>query len=1406
MPQTPQDNTPNANGGGLTFSVSPALPGGLELQPFTGNFVGTPFVGSDFALYTITATNSLGSTSTEIAIAIDAPPPPKNVVYPTSPALLANNANAGSITPTFDGMAAGFLIKQGSDKLPAGMSFDQQTGTISGTPSELKGPSLLAVDAFGFDAVQLASAGGAADDTGYYVFEVMASGASAPTPFFYEQDPLELEVGETALDLPLLGLATYALTTDSDVLPDGLSLNPVTGAIEGVPSAATEPVLLAIEATLNGGGTRRALLPVVVSAPAAPRELAYANNPITYANNVPIQPNVPSVEGQNLSFAVDPALPSGLSLDANTGAISGTPTSTIADTVFTVTATNSAGSTSTGLLLSVVFQSQASAPSALSYADGDYALNVAIAPNVPSVQGDVETWSINPALPAGLSIDSGTGAISGTPTATQAATTHTVTASGPAGTTSASLQIAVALQQPSGVLYPENPALYTQNLAVSANVPSVVGPVDNWVAFPPLPAGLDLDPLTGAITGTPTGIQAATDHTVFAQNAAGNGTALVRITVLDPVPPTAEFDATPTVGEAPLSVQFSDLSTGAVTSHDWDFGDGGNSTLANPLYIYETPGIYDVSLTVSGPFGTDALTKSSFIVVSSGGPLSNLDYPSSTFAVERELEPVFPTFQGLANAFALTPESDPLPEGMSLDPVSGALSGQPQSLTSTPLSVTIEASNGAETTSVTLSVEVGLGGARAAWVANNCEGTISQYGFDPNSGQLLPRGHVFAPSPFELELLRDNSYLLASNNLDDSISVFAVDPIDGDLSEVAGSPFALPGAGNEVPQDVQASTDGAYVYVAAGTGDMLYGYSIDSATGALTQLPSSPFGPYDGAGSLDVARLAGADFLFLLARDSTAAPVVSFAINPDGSLTEVSALTAGTGPEELAFDREGSTLYVVNNGSNDISAYTVATDGSLTELTNSPFAAPSGSMGARALYVSDTAAGDRFLYAAFDDTSIGQWTVEANGDLTQLLPPSVSTGAAAVDVVLDPTGSYAYISNFGDQSLSVFAASTQGGEEGSLQTVPGLPAVRVQECPSSVAFLADQGPASITVDAVYAANFGSNDVNQFAASSFDGSLLPLFPSGVSGGAGSNWIETDLDGAFAYLVSASDASATLRTYSSDSEGALTAIQDVAQGTGAITAHVRPGGGVLQLVQLAEELIYTYPIGADGLLGSSIDTEDIGGIARQGVWDPTGLNFYVTNELDSTLSQFEADVTTGALTPLSPATLATNTGVRALAMHPTGLYLYASSIGSAGSAGDELASFSLDLATGALTQHSASPITAVDTDPVHLAVHPAGRLLFVATRADTIQAYGINTNPSDATEDGSIIPFPVTTAISGTPRFLKFSPQGDLLYVGLEDSSAQVLTYAVDADAVTLTLVDSDATGDTTSSVALRAVVE
>ena len=53
-----------------------------------------------------------------------------------------------------------------------------------------------------------------------------------------------------------------------------------------------------------------------------------------------------------------------------------------------------------------------------------------------------------------------------------------------------------------------------------------------------------------------------------------------------PVAPVANFTGTPTTGDSPLAVQFSDDSTGSITSYSWDFGDSGTSTLQNPAHTY----------------------------------------------------------------------------------------------------------------------------------------------------------------------------------------------------------------------------------------------------------------------------------------------------------------------------------------------------------------------------------------------------------------------------------------------------------------------------------------------------------------------------------------------------------------------------------------------------------------------------------------------------------------------------------------------------------------------------------------------------------------------------------------------------------------------------------------------------
>jgi PKD repeat protein len=86
------------------------------------------------------------------------------------------------------------------------------------------------------------------------------------------------------------------------------------------------------------------------------------------------------------------------------------------------------------------------------------------------------------------------------------------------------------------------------------------------------------------------------------------------ITVTGPRP-TAYFEGTPTSGDAPLEVAFSDLSTGDVSSRSWTFGDGAKSSAQNPSHTYSASGIYTVALTVSGPGGKNTATGVGYITV-----------------------------------------------------------------------------------------------------------------------------------------------------------------------------------------------------------------------------------------------------------------------------------------------------------------------------------------------------------------------------------------------------------------------------------------------------------------------------------------------------------------------------------------------------------------------------------------------------------------------------------------------------------------------------------------------------------------------------------------------------------------------------------------------------------------------
>ncbi|MEM1320161.1 MAG: PKD domain-containing protein [Bacteroidota bacterium] len=113
-----------------------------------------------------------------------------------------------------------------------------------------------------------------------------------------------------------------------------------------------------------------------------------------------------------------------------------------------------------------------------------------------------------------------------------------------------------------------------------------------------------------------------------ATNECGSMMSTQMITII--TPPTGGFSANVQSGCAPLTVQFSDQSSANTTAWSWSFpgGSPATSTDQNPLVIYDTPGTYNVTLTVSNAAGTDEVVQNGFIVVES---VPTADFSSMNF-------------------------------------------------------------------------------------------------------------------------------------------------------------------------------------------------------------------------------------------------------------------------------------------------------------------------------------------------------------------------------------------------------------------------------------------------------------------------------------------------------------------------------------------------------------------------------------------------------------------------------------------------------------------------------------------------------------------------------------------------------------------------------------------------------
>jgi len=95
-------------------------------------------------------------------------------------------------------------------------------------------------------------------------------------------------------------------------------------------------------------------------------------------------------------------------------------------------------------------------------------------------------------------------------------------------------------------------------------------------------------------------------------------------------PPVASFTAAPTVGQVPLTVNFTNSSTGTIAEYAWTFGDGGTSAEENPSHVYEAPGRYSVELTITGPGGEDSQYRWRLVRTTCGPPVADFEADVTT--------------------------------------------------------------------------------------------------------------------------------------------------------------------------------------------------------------------------------------------------------------------------------------------------------------------------------------------------------------------------------------------------------------------------------------------------------------------------------------------------------------------------------------------------------------------------------------------------------------------------------------------------------------------------------------------------------------------------------------------------------------------------------------------------------
>jgi hypothetical protein len=509
--------------GALTWSITAgSLPPGLAINPpLNGPNVtisGTPTSQGTFN-FTVRVTDTLGQFATRaLSIAINLPASP-NITTTTLPSGTINQTYNQAVLATGTGTLT-WSISAGT--LPPGLNLNAMTGTITGAPTAT-GTFQFTVrvaDTFGQNDTQALSILVSTDNPPQIVPPSLPSGIVGVP---YGPATLQATGG--------MGTLTWSVSVGS--LPPGLTGLPSTGpniTISGTPTTqGTFNFTVQVADSLGQSDTLALSITINVPPPINITTTSLPAGSIGQIYNATVAATGGTgARTWNISAGT---LPLGLTLDATTGAISGTPILPAGSSNFTVRVQDAAAQSDTQDLSITINLSNPPDITTPSLTGGT--VNAAYGPALLQATGGngTLTWSISVgSLPPGLAIDPpSTGpnvAISGIPT-TQGTFNFTVRVTDSLGqfdTQALSIVVAAAPPPPTPpdittTTLPDGTVneAYNQGLAATGGTAPLAWSVSSGT----LPDGLNLDATTGLISGTPTAAGTTSPFTVRVEDAGG---------------------------------------------------------------------------------------------------------------------------------------------------------------------------------------------------------------------------------------------------------------------------------------------------------------------------------------------------------------------------------------------------------------------------------------------------------------------------------------------------------------------------------------------------------------------------------------------------------------------------------------------------------------------------------------------------------------------------------------------------------------------------------------------------------------------------------------------------------------------------------------------------------------------